>query len=85
MGTSCALICHVVPGSSGQEASSLRNLYIQGSDLLKCNFRLSWLLKTFTKGGWFSMKVQGTRFCFYFHQVQKFVVSSGIPVKLASV
>lgn len=31
------------------------------------------------------MKVQGTRFCFYFHQMKNFAVSSGIPVKLASV
>lgn len=50
MGTSSALICPVVPGSSGQEASSLRNLYIQGSDLLKCSFRLPWLLKVFNNG-----------------------------------
>lgn len=50
METFSALICHVVPGSSGQKASSLRSLYVQGSKLLKCNFRFSWLLKIFNNG-----------------------------------
>lgn len=50
MGTFSALICHVVPGNSGQKVSSLMNLYIRGSDPLRCIFRLSWLLKIFNKG-----------------------------------
>lgn len=31
------------------------------------------------------MMVQCTRFCFYLHQVKNSAVSSGMPVKLASV
>lgn len=50
MGTLSALICHVVPGSSGQKASSLLNVYIRDSDPLRCSFRLSWFLKTFNRG-----------------------------------
>lgn len=50
MGTFTALLCHMVPGSSGQKASSLMNLYNCDSDPLKSNFGLSWLIKIFNKG-----------------------------------
>lgn len=58
MGTFAALLCHMVPGSSGQKASSLMNLYNCDSDPLKSNFGLSWLIKDW----WLSRKVQGARF-----------------------
>lgn len=48
METFSGLVCCVVPGSCGWKVFSLRNLYIN-EDGLKCNLRLSWLVKFFSK------------------------------------
>lgn len=74
MGTFSASICHMVPGSVDQKASSLKNLYICGSYPLKCNFRLSWLLKIFIKGLVAFQEGARCQILLFFQQVKTFDV-----------